>query len=54
MIVILAPPPEVAYPFILNVEGYPGEIISFSLVIVSLGRSQIELRIVCLTQVFFF
>jgi hypothetical protein len=33
-IVIIAPPPEVAYPFILDVEGYPQQIINFFIVIV--------------------
>ncbi|KIP03101.1 hypothetical protein PHLGIDRAFT_26278 [Phlebiopsis gigantea 11061_1 CR5-6] len=33
VIVILAPPPSVAYPFILDVEGYPGQIINFFIVI---------------------
>ncbi|KAI0353860.1 amino acid transporter [Trametes cingulata] len=33
VIVILAPPPNVAYPFILDVEGYPGQIINFFIVI---------------------
>ncbi|KAJ7913549.1 amino acid transporter [Mycena leptocephala] len=32
-IVIIAPPPEVAYPFILDVEGYPQQIINFFIVI---------------------
>ena len=30
---IIAPPPEVAYPFILDVEGYPQQIINFFIVI---------------------
>ena len=34
VIVILAPPPQVAYPFILDVEGYPGQIINLFIVIV--------------------
>ncbi|RDX42915.1 amino acid transporter [Lentinus brumalis] len=33
VIVIIAPPPSVAYPFILDVEGYPGQIINFFIVI---------------------
>ncbi|KAI0659946.1 amino acid transporter [Cubamyces menziesii] len=33
VIVILAPPPQVAYPFILDVEGYPGQIINLFIVI---------------------
>ena len=33
IIVIIAPPPAVAYPFILDVEGYPGQIINFFIVI---------------------
>ncbi len=33
MIVIIAPPPAVAYPFILNVEGYPQQIFNFFIVI---------------------
>ncbi|KAJ7701440.1 amino acid transporter [Mycena rosella] len=32
-IVIIAPPPSVAYPFILDVEGYPQQIINFFIVI---------------------
>lgn len=34
VVVILGPPPSVAYPFILDVEGYPGQIINFFIVIV--------------------
>lgn len=34
IIVILAPPPNVAYPFILDVEVYPGQIINLFIVIV--------------------
>ncbi|KZT69137.1 amino acid transporter [Daedalea quercina L-15889] len=33
IIVIIAPPPSVAYPFILDVEGYPGQIINLFVVI---------------------
>ncbi|KAG2156963.1 amino acid transporter [Suillus bovinus] len=33
IIVIIAPPPNVAYPFILDVEGYPQQIINFFIVI---------------------
>ncbi|KAI8974815.1 amino acid transporter [Trametes punicea] len=33
VIVIIAPPPNVAYPFILDVEGYPQQIINFFIVI---------------------
>ncbi|GBE88809.1 High-affinity methionine permease [Sparassis crispa] len=33
IIIILGPPPAVAYPFILDVEGYPGQIINFFVVI---------------------
>ncbi|OBZ67883.1 High-affinity methionine permease [Grifola frondosa] len=33
IIVIIAPPPAVAYPFILDVEGYPQQIINFFIVI---------------------
>lgn len=33
VIVILAPPPNIAYPFILDVEGYPGQIINFFIVV---------------------
>ncbi|TBU22467.1 high affinity methionine permease [Dichomitus squalens] len=33
IIVIIGPPPSVAYPFILDVEGYPGQIINFFIVI---------------------
>ncbi|KAF9496460.1 amino acid transporter [Pleurotus eryngii] len=32
VIVILLPPPEVAYPFILNVEGYPQQIVNVFIV----------------------
>ncbi|KAL5483166.1 hypothetical protein ACEPAI_8395 [Sanghuangporus weigelae] len=32
VIVILAPPPDVAYPFILNVEGYPMQIINLLII----------------------
>ena len=38
IIVIIAPPPSVAYPFILDVEGYPGQIINFFVVTVSDGN----------------
>lgn len=34
VIVILGPPVNVVYPFILDVEGYPGQIINFFIVIV--------------------
>ena len=33
IIVIIAPPPSVAYPFILDVEGYPQQIINFAIVV---------------------
>jgi amino acid transporter len=33
VIVIIAPPPNIAYPFILDVEGYPQQIINFFIVI---------------------
>ncbi|KAJ6504667.1 amino acid/polyamine transporter I [Mycena vitilis] len=33
VIVIIAPPPSVAYPFILDVEGYPQQIINFFIVV---------------------
>ncbi|KAJ7755092.1 high affinity methionine permease [Mycena olivaceomarginata] len=33
VIVIIAPPPSVAYPFILDIEGYPQQIINFFIVI---------------------
>ncbi|OBZ67918.1 High-affinity methionine permease [Grifola frondosa] len=33
IIVIIAPPPAVAYPFILDIEGYPQQIINFFVVI---------------------
>ncbi|PIL33082.1 transporter [Ganoderma sinense ZZ0214-1] len=33
VIVLVAPPPAVAYPFILDVEGYPAQIINFFVVI---------------------
>ncbi|PPR00317.1 hypothetical protein CVT24_004604 [Panaeolus cyanescens] len=35
IIVIIAPPPEVAYPFILDVEGYPAQIINVFIVLVT-------------------
>ena len=35
VIVIIAPPPEVVYPFILNVEGYPSQIMHVLVIIVS-------------------
>lgn len=34
-IVIVVPPPGVAYPFILDVQGYPGTIINLFIVLVS-------------------
>jgi L-type amino acid transporter 9 len=34
VIIIIAPPPAVVYPFILDVEGYPQQIINFFIVIV--------------------
>ncbi|KZT07117.1 amino acid transporter, partial [Laetiporus sulphureus 93-53] len=33
VIIILAPPPSVAYPFIIDVEGYPSQIINFFVVV---------------------
>ncbi|KAF7299784.1 Amino acid transporter [Mycena chlorophos] len=33
VIVILGPPPAVAYPFILDVEGYPGQVINLAIVL---------------------
>ncbi|KAG2067149.1 amino acid transporter [Suillus decipiens] len=33
IIVIIAPPPNIVYPFILDVEGYPSQIINFFVVI---------------------
>ncbi|KAK7685505.1 hypothetical protein QCA50_011369 [Cerrena zonata] len=33
VIVIIAPPPSIVYPFILDVEGYPNQIINFFIVI---------------------
>ncbi|KAL1948698.1 hypothetical protein VTO73DRAFT_10504 [Trametes versicolor] len=33
IIVIIGPPPSVAYPFILDVEGYPGQIINLFIVL---------------------
>ncbi|EMD32253.1 hypothetical protein CERSUDRAFT_88248 [Gelatoporia subvermispora B] len=33
VIIILGPPPSVAYPFILDVEGYPGQIINLFVVV---------------------
>lgn len=38
-IVIIGPPPSVAYPFILDLEGYPGQIISLFVVLVCPGYS---------------
>ena len=35
-IVILAPPMNIVYPFILDIEGYPRQIINFFVVIVGL------------------
>lgn len=35
MVVILGPPPAVAYPFVLDLEGYPAQIINLLVVIVS-------------------
>ena len=35
MIIIIGPPPSVAYPFILDVEGYPQQIIYFFIGFVS-------------------
>ncbi|KZW03342.1 amino acid transporter [Exidia glandulosa HHB12029] len=32
VIIIIAPPPAIVYPFILNVEGYPQQIINFFIV----------------------
>jgi hypothetical protein len=37
VIVIIGPPPAVAYPFILDIEGYPQQIINFFIVIVRLS-----------------
>jgi hypothetical protein len=34
MIVIIAPPPDIAYPFILDLEGYPGQIFALLIVLV--------------------
>ena len=36
VIVILAPPPNVAYPFILDIEGYPQQVINLLVVCVRL------------------
>ncbi|KAF8878903.1 amino acid transporter [Gymnopilus junonius] len=33
VIIIIAPPPAVAYPFILDVEGYPGQIINLFIIL---------------------
>lgn len=33
VIIILGPPPSIAYPFILDIEGYPGQIINLFVVI---------------------
>jgi len=33
VIIILGPPPAVAYPFILDIEGYPGNIINLFVVV---------------------
>jgi hypothetical protein len=35
VIIIIGPPPSVVYPFILDVEGYPQQIINFFIVVVS-------------------
>jgi hypothetical protein len=35
VIIIIGPPPSVVYPFILDVEGYPQQIINFFIVLVS-------------------
>lgn len=43
VIVILAPPPDVAYPFILDVEGYPQQIVNFLIVIVRHSRMNVPL-----------
>jgi hypothetical protein len=40
VIIIIAPPPAVVYPFILDVEGYPQQIINFFIVVV---RTQFQL-----------
>ena len=40
VIVIIAPPPNIAYPFILDIEGYPQQIINLFVVIV--GRSSLD------------
>lgn len=36
IIIMIAPPPNVAYPFILNVQGYPIQAINLFVVIVGL------------------
>ena len=36
LIVIIGPPPAVAYPFILDIEGYPGQIINLFIILVRL------------------
>lgn len=36
IVVIIAPPPQVAYPFILDVEGYPQQIINVFIVLVGI------------------
>lgn len=33
VVIILGPPPSIAYPFILDIEGYPGQIINLFVVI---------------------
>jgi hypothetical protein len=35
IIIIIAPPPAIVYPFILDVEGYPQQIINLFIVVVS-------------------
>ena len=38
IIIILGPPPAVAYPFILDVEGYPNQLINLFVVLVSIPQ----------------
>lgn len=38
VLVIIFPPPKVVYPFILNVEGYPTQIIHFFIIVVNSSR----------------
>ena len=41
VIIIIGPPPAVAYPFILDVEGYPGQVINLFIVLVSAFKNDV-------------